>query len=233
MPRTSKARTKKTLDSALLASAAVDPAAKKAYEGLLREIEDADRDAMHGWDRKYEAAGEVLEKKLFLLSPHGTAAKWCQAMLGGETYRSVLRNVRVARFCSPDDEHKYGTAKLDAVLTYLEAKTHGLKQSGVKVSLSALRIPVSEKGKLRRLSIEQASLQQIRLAARSEQAGSKNSRRSPLEAAFAKPLSGDGDLKEVSVRVSDGKVHFGSVPLTALARFAKLIRAVDWEAALP
>lgn len=210
----------------------VDPALRKAYDRLLKEIDAADRDAARGWDRKYEAAGEVLDKKLFLLSPYGTAEKWCQAVLQGDTYRTALRNVRVARYCSPEDEHKYGTAKLDAVLTYLDTKTHGLKAGSLKVDLEKLRIPVVEKKTVRRLRIKEASVKQILAAARGESAGKKLSR-SPLEEVFVKPFAKDRDLKAVSVRVSDGTVHFGGVPLSALARFARIVREAKWEEALP
>lgn len=227
MPKSKAAPTKKQL-----ADAHVDPATKDAYEALLAEIADADRDEKHGWDRKYEAIGEVLDKKLFLLSAHGTAQRWCAATLG-ETYRSVVRNVRVARYCSPEDEHDYGTAKLDAVLTYLDARTHGLNSGGLKVSLKKLRIPVVEGKKTRQVPLAEATVQQITAAARREQAGSKRSRRSPIEAAFAAPLAGDRDLREVRVRVSDSKLSFGGVPLSALDRFLKAVKGVDWEAALP
>lgn len=225
-----RASTTGTSPDPLGAAAQVDPAAKKAYAELLAEIQDADHDAMRGWDRKYEAAGEVLDKRLFLLSPFGTAAKWCDAVLK-EPYRTVTRNVRVARFCSPDDEHRYGTTKLDALLRYLEAQTHGLKTS-VKVDLAQLRIPVREGQTTKHILFADASVQQLAVAAKGEQAGTRT-RRTPLEAAFAQPMAADADLRAVSVRVSDGRVHFGGIPLTAVARFSKLLAGVDWESALP
>jgi hypothetical protein len=215
--------------AAPLADAHVDPAALKTYEDLVAELKDADSDAMHGWDRKYEAAGEILDKKLFLLSPHGTADKWCRAMLGGEPLRSVQRNARVAKYCSPNEETKYGTAKLDAVLTYLDAQTHGFKSGPLKVDLAALRIPAVVDKKKTKLSIEEATIKQILAAARGEEAGAKQAR-TPLEQGFASALAGDADLKEVSIRITDGRVSFGRVPLTALLRFVKAVREVDWEA---
>lgn len=218
-----------TVTAAILAAADVDPAALEAYETLLAELEDAEGDAMRGWDRKYEAAGEILDKKLFLLSPHGTADKWCRAMLGGEPLRSVQRNARVARYCSPDEEKKYGPAKLDAVLTYLDAQTHGLKTGPLKVDLAALRVPVVVDGKKAKLPIEKASVKQILAASRGEEAGAKQAR-TPLEKGFASAFAGDADLEGVSIRIADNRASFGRVPLTALARFAKAIREVDWEA---
>lgn len=232
-PKQPAARAKKAkatgVTAAQLDDANVDPAALKTYQDLIAELKDADSDAMHGWDRKYEAAGEILDKKLFLLSPYGTADKWCRAMLGGEPLRSVQRNARVAKYCSPNEETKYGTAKLDAVLTYLDAQTHGLKAGPLKVELAALRIPVAIDGKKTKLPIHEATIKQILAAARGEEAGGKQAR-TPLEQGFASALAGDPDLHEVSIRVADGRVSFGRVPLTALLRFAKAVREVDWEA---
>ena len=218
-----------TITAGALADAHVDPAALQAYEDLLAELKDAESDAMHGWDRKYEAAGEIIDKKLFLLSPYGSADAWCRALLGGEALRSVQRNARVAKYCSPHEETKYGTAKLDAVLTYLDVRTQGVKSGPLKIDLAELRIPVMVDGKTSKRSIQAATIKQILAAARGEEAGAKVAR-TPLEHGFASALAGDPDLAEVSVRVADGRVSFGRVPLTALARFTKAVRAVDWEA---
>jgi len=220
----------KAPSAATRALARVDPAMQKRYEELLAEISHADTDAMRGFDRKYEAVGEVLDSKLYLLSPYGTPEKWTLGDLG-EKYRSARRNVRVAQYCSPDDEHRYGTAKLDAVLTYLDAKTHGLTEH-LPVALAKLRIPVTRGGKALRLSIEDATFDEINAAAKGDRAGTKGSRRSPVEAAFAAALAKDKELAKATVRVRDGSASFGAVALTALDRFAKALRGVDWRKAV-
>jgi len=203
---------------------------QRRYDALLAEIVDARRDEARGFDRKYEAADEVLRSKLFLLSPYGTAQKWVAAVLHDE-YRTGLRNIRIARYCSPDEEMRWGTTKLDAVLTYLDAQTHG-SSDGVKVALASLRIPVTRDGKTVRTSLEDATVVEILAAAKRTKSGTKNTRRSPVERAFAKALAGDKELRNATVRVHDGKVSFGAVSLTALERFAKALRAVDWRSAL-
>lgn len=94
-------------------------------------------------------------------------------------------------------------------------------------------LAVDQGGKTMRVKFADATVKQILAAAKGEQAGSKHSRRSPAEVAFVTPLGKDKELRSVSVRGGDGKVYFGGVPLTALARFLTAVRGVDWRKALP
>jgi len=212
-----------------LVAATVDPKMQQRYDALLAEIHTADRDEMRGFDRKYEAAGEIIDAKLFLLSLWGTVETWAPEVLKVNA-RTAQRYVRVARHCSPDDEQRYGTAKLDALLQYLDATTHGTKRS-VKVALDKLRIPVTRGGKELRVSLDDVTVKELIAASKSETSGSKSSRRTPVEATYADALRGDKELASVTVRVTDGKASFGGVPLTAMDRFVKAVRAVDWRKA--
>lgn len=54
-----------------------------------------------------------------------------------------------------------------------------------------------------------------------------------MESASAKSLAADANLEPVSARVTNSKLDFGGIPLTALDRFLTVTRGVDREAALP
>src|SRR5262249_51624749 len=154
-PRRSTTSRRAPATKAQLAAATVDPKMQKRYDALLAEIKAGDHDEMHGIDRKYEAAGEIIDAKLFLQSPWGTVDTWAPAVLK-VTARPAQRYVRVARYCAPDDEQRYGTAKLDALLQYLDATTHGAKHS-VKVALDKVRVPVTRGGKELRVGLAEVT----------------------------------------------------------------------------
>jgi hypothetical protein len=210
---------------------AVDPAKKKRYDALVAEIAASDLDEMRGWDRKYEAVGTIIDERLYLLSDHGTAKQWVEAVLG-EGYRQAMRNIRVARYCSPEDEHTYTPTKLDAAITYLEARTHGPVKGRLPVKLASLHIPVTRNGHERSVPLDDATVPEILAAAKgATSTGKKPARRSPAEHAFAANIASDKRFKAVTVRVADGSVTFGRIPLGDLSAFLSLVRAVDWQAA--
>lgn len=216
------------------ALAMVDPAKKRLYDDLMTEIAAADKDEKNGWDRKYEAVGEFLDASLFLLSPHGNAKAWCKAVLE-ESYRNASRNARVAKHFSPDDEVKYTIPRLEAYLSYVEAKTGGPIKGALKVDLAAVRIPVERAGKTVRLPLPEVDPAELAALAREEsgEGAEARARRSPVEQAFAGALHAEKALAGMTVRFSDGALTLGRIPLTHLDLALKILKSVDWEAELP
>jgi hypothetical protein len=216
------------------ALAAVDPERKRRYDDLVRQITEAKLLGARGYDQKYEAADEVLRSSLFLLTPHGTAAAWCEAVLE-ESYRSVARNARIARHFSPDAEARYSVQRLEAYLSLLEAQNGGPLTGPLKIDLDAVRIPVKRDGATRRLpllEVQPAELAKLAREASGESAPAR-ARRSPIEQAFAGALHNEDAFAEVTVRVHDNKLSIGGVPLSHLDVALKILRAVDWQAELP
>ena len=176
----------------------------------------------------------MIDGSLFLLTPHGTAEAWCKEVLG-ESYRNAARNVRVARHFSPDDEVTYTVPRLDAYLSYVEAKLGGPIKGTLKIDLARERIPVRRDGKLRRLPLIEVTREELIALAREETAETPaaRARRSPIEAAFAKAVHGVDGLSAVTVRVHDNMLTLGRIPLSHLETALKTLRAVDWRAELP
>lgn len=211
---------------------AISPALMKRYEGLLREMRASRRDEARGWDAYWETVGTILDERLYLLSPEGTAEGWCAAQTG-ESYRTCLRNARIARYCSPTDEATYTAEKLEAALQWIEAKLGGLPpRGGLKVKLDELRVPIARDGKTMELGLADATAKEILSALRGRPAGAK-AKPSPVERAFEKAMRGEKPLQDTRVRVHDGRVTIVGVPLSHWTAFLRVARTVDWKSALP
>lgn len=212
----------------------VDHAAAR-YAELLQAM------TMHGvhesrsWDAYWEAVDEVLAGKLYLLSPNREehmATTWCLAHTK-QTLDVCRRNALVARFCSPDDELQYGTAKLFAVLRYIDKKVAPLpEKGGLKLKLDALRIPVVRDGKKLSLAIDAATMDEINALA-NDRADASRAKASPTTLAFQRAFKGVRGFEESDFVVRDGQLTVRNIPLSHLDAFTKLVRSVDWESSLP
>lgn len=212
----------------------VDHAAAR-YAELLQAM------TMHGvhesrsWDAYWEAVDEVLEGKLFLLSPNREehmATNWCLAHTK-QTLDVCRRNALVARFCSPDDELQYGTAKLFAVLRYIDKKVAPLpEKGGLKLRLDALRIPIVRDGKKLSLAIDAATIDEINALA-NDRTDASRTKASPTTLAFQRAFKGVRGFEDSDFVVRDGQLTVRNIPLSHLEAFAKLVRGVDWESSLP
>jgi len=124
----------------------VDAKLKKTYDALVAVIGRSSRTEMEDFDRRWEAAGAIVDHDppLYVVGGHRNAAEFYRAVMKEEP-RTAARYVRVARYASPRDEQTYGVAKLDAALGYIEAKLgKPLAHPPLPVSLDRLRIPTAE-----------------------------------------------------------------------------------------
>jgi hypothetical protein len=203
----------------------VDPAMLKRYRSLVADIDRGARDESLGFDRYWEAVGEVIDKELYVAGGFATAAAFVAAVVK-EPLRTVKRMVRVARYASPAEESRYHVAKIDAALGYIEAKTGGPVKGSLPVKFESLRIPVKRDGATHRVSLDDASIDEIRAATRELLKGSSRSRakHSDAEDALVAKLKAEAALKGVSVHVFDGRVRFGEVPLGSLDAFVRALR---------
>lgn len=104
-------------------SVPVDASLKKRWDQLKNLIDDAKARGASDWDSLWEAAGAIVEHEppLFVVGGYKNDREFFEEVLG-EKARNAYRNIRVAKFASPREENKYGVAKLDAALAYIEAK---------------------------------------------------------------------------------------------------------------
>lgn len=200
----------------------VDRALAQAWKKILAVLESSNIEGMRAWDRKYEAVGEILahDPPLYLAGGVSTAGDFFAKYLPGEDSRSVLRNVRVAQYASPDEEVKYGTSKIDAVIDYLEAK-HGKPQKGrIPVDFEKLRLDTKDGA----VEFAGATVEQVRAAARLAARADKSSRpakRNPIVATLSKKLPKGAE--DVTIHFAGGRVTLGGIPV---ALFAKVLRAL-------
>jgi hypothetical protein len=78
-----------------------------------------------------------------------------------EPERTAYRNVRVAKYASPAEEARYGVAKLDLVINYVEAKLGAPAKGRVPIDFAKVKIPVQRAGEERRVGIEEATAKEI------------------------------------------------------------------------
>ena len=203
----------------------VDAKLKKTYDALVAVIGRSSRTEMEDFDRRWEAAGAIVDHDppLYVVGGHRNAAEFYRAVMKEEP-RTAARYVRVARYASPRDEQTYGVAKLDAALGYIEAKLgKPLAHPPLPVSLDRLRIPTAEGASK---SLESATFAELVAATGKLTSASHKKPKTPARAALEKALGGVSSLAGVRVSESQGSVSFGQVPLAALARFASALAKV-------
>jgi hypothetical protein len=206
-----------------------DPKRKARYAALAKSIKDARKDTLQNFDALYEAIAEVLDHELFLDAGYRSATQWIEEVVK-EPARTVQRNARVAKYATPAEEERYGVAKLDSALDYIEAVAGGPTKVPLPVRFDTLKITITDAdGTRKKLSLEEASVKDIdaarkQLVASDEPAAAE--RRSPAERAIVKALRKFASLAAVTVSVSDAKLKLGELPLYALDDLRKALANV-------
>ncbi len=206
----------------------VDRALKKRWDALHDALKGALREGASAFDRLWETAAEIVEHDppLYLAGGFATDKAFFADVLN-ETERSARRNMRVAKYASPDEEVRYGTSKLDAVLGFLDAKNGGPPRTRTPVDFEKLRIPVTRAGKTVAAKVEDATVEEIAAATRAarRKTGTAPRKTSPVAAAVARELR-SGALRGISVHVAAGKLALGDIPLAALPALAKALARI-------
>lgn len=196
----------------------VDADAKRKYDALLATIEASRGKESLMFDRLWEAAGEIVERRWYLVGGYETAEEFFREVLREEP-RNAYRFILVARYASPREEEKYGTTKLHAALKLIEKKLgHPLEHPPLPVALDALRIDADGK----KLGLAEATVAQIEAATRALD-GAKKVTRDPTQRALEDAFADVSSLEGVRVTVRNGLATFSSVPVAAFGHFAQLV----------
>jgi hypothetical protein len=205
----------------------IDRELRRKWLAVRKVLRATARGAASAFDERWEAVAEVLDHDppLFLAGGYASAAEFLRTEVG-ETLRTARRNVRVARYASPAEEARYGVSKLDAVLSYLEART-GPVTGNLPVDFGRLRIPVRREDGAHRLAVAEATVDEIRSAVRALQRAAKRSsvRASPIVRAVTAAFS-RAPLRGIRIRLAGGSLSFTAVPVAAVAAFAAALAAV-------
>ncbi|MFO0563695.1 MAG: hypothetical protein U0269_37060 [Polyangiales bacterium] len=216
-------------------------AARRAYSALLAELEDASRDELRGWDRKWEAVATVLEKKLFVLDDEApTAAEWIKKHTQDE-YRTGLRNARVAKLASPDEEKKYTVTKIDLAYSIDQAnKLAAAKKKGIewsppatpaKLDLAKLRYTIVRDGASVRVGLDEISVAELRALNKRESSvhDSSRARLSATTKRVARAVNSQKGLENITFSERDNELTIGRVRKDQLHALADALRKVSAE----
>ena len=145
----------------------------------------------------------------------------------GEKPRNASRFIRVARFASAKDESKYGVTKLDAALSFIEAKIGApLAHPPLPIAFEKLRFETKDG---RKLTLEAARVADIQAATRAlspKKAAPTSSAERALVETFGRHRSFDG----IHFRVRNGLVNILGVPLASLGIFGTVLHETKWPA---
>ncbi len=227
--RAMKTKPKKVAKRKQTAAVKVDPAMKKKWLELSHVIDQAKRKEAFDWDALWEAVGHVVEHEppLYTVGNFKNAKDYYQRSLK-ESVRTASRNIRVAKFASPNEEVKHGVAKLDAALAFIEAKVGApLAHPPLPIAFEKLRFVTGE-GK--HISFAEARVEDIVSATRAL-TKKGNAPTSSAERALIATFSKHPAFKTVRVRVRNGLATLTGVPVASLEVLGTLLHRTKWPAA--
>lgn len=207
----------------------VDRALARRWKALAAEMAAAKHRESGGFDAYWEAVGEILDHDppLYLAGGCATAREFLAKHVG-ESERTARRMVRVARVASPNDESRYGVSKLDAALTLLEAQGVELGRGRLPVDFARVRVDVKRDGKALRVALADATVEEVRTAARILQRKTRKvaPTTSPVVRAIGSALAKVPTLRAVSVHHARDAVTVKGIPTGAWKDFVKALRGV-------
>jgi hypothetical protein len=221
----SKAHSKSVSKSATV-GLKVDADLKRRWLEVAGVVEDAKRRGMSAFDELWEAVGEIAnhDPPLYLAAGCATFKAFLEQYIGDDE-RTAKRNMRVARFASPHEEERYGVSKIDAALSYLEAKTGAELKGRLPVAFDRLKIPTAARGARKDVPFEEATVQELATATRKLRSSSSapgNAKESPVVKAVRSALAVDG-LRAISIRYSGGKLALAGIEPAIVAKLGKAL----------
>lgn len=202
----------------------VDRALKRSWDALTATMHASKRKESGGFDAYWEAVGAIIDHDppVYLAGGCATVTAFL-AQHVGESERTARRMVRVARYASPDDETRFGVSRLDAALTLLEAQGMDLVRGHVPVDFARLRVAVKRDGKAARVPLLEATVDEVRAAARALQRKGRKvtASASPTTRAVTDALRKVPALRKVTVHHAHDALTLGGIPTSAWDAFAK------------
>jgi hypothetical protein len=209
----------------VMAHTTVDPWMKAEYERLLAVIEKTTHHEMKDFDARWEAAGAIVdhEPPLFCVHNIKSTTDFYRDVMHEEP-RNAQRFVRVARFATPMEEEFYGITKLDAAISFIEAKIgHKIEHPPIPIAFELVRIPVGSHVK----TLRDATLDEIHAATKELGALHGKSHKHAVHTGIEKEISKIGSLENVTVTERGGLLSFKGVPIAALTHFLRALTHVN------
>jgi hypothetical protein len=126
--------------AALKISINVDKKLKALWDDEQKKLAQASGEAAHGWDDRYEAIAAILEHEppLYLAGGYSTDLEFIKQVVH-EDKTSLYRNLRVAKYASPDEIERYTVSRLDLAIAIVETKNGGPLQERTPIAFDKLR----------------------------------------------------------------------------------------------
>jgi hypothetical protein len=180
-----------------------DPALRAAWDATLARYRAATREEMAGWDERYEALGEILDRALYLAGGFKSEGAFLAAEAPGLSDTSARRYIRIAKHFDPEHETDFGVSKLDLLLDYLEAHNGGvLAKAQLNPRRQTILVPGPSATEPRRpIPFAKATAADLRSATRAAKGLSQrpDSAASPVEKALRASLTkaklGEGEVR--------------------------------------
>ncbi len=206
--------------------APVDPALKRAWDKLAGSIDSFAEKGAAAFDDLWEAVAHVVdhEPPLYLFGGYKTAAEFFKKRLHTDK-RTAQRNIRVARYATPQEEADYGTSNIDALIGYLEAK-YGKLNGTLPVAIARVKIAIADGKAHRVVPFPDLTAPQINAATRALLSTKSPAPTNPARHALEGVLGQHDALAHVVVHERQGFATFANVPLASLALFARAITSV-------
>ena len=187
----------------------VDAALKARWESSRAKITEAQRGGAESFVALWKSVAEVIEASppLYLAAGFASAKAFVEKFIKVQ-FRAASRNIQVVRTASRAEIEQYGVTKLDAALGLVSEKN---------ASFAKLRVTVQRKGKTSKVGLDEATVEEIRIAARAL----RPTRSAPRKGATATSLLltkalADGKLKGVTARVSKAGITFRGLQVEQL-----------------
>ena len=194
----------------------VDAALKARWESSRAKITEAQRGGAEFFVALWKSVAEVNESSppLYLAGGFVSAKAFVEKFIK-VPFRSASRNIQVVRAASRAEIEQYGITKLDAALGLVSERN---------ASFDKLRLTVERKGKTSRVGLDEATVDEIRLAARNL----RPKRKTPVKGPGATSLlltqaMADGKLKGVTVRVARSGITFFGLQVEQLQSLVSIL----------
>jgi hypothetical protein len=206
---------------------AVDEGLKARWKEALARYVRARTEETEGWDARYEALGEILDSDppYFLAGGYKTAAAFLKAEVPDQDERTVRMYIRVARYFDPEDESRFGVAKLDLLLRYMDAAGE-IPLVPAKIDPAKRKVKVPNGKGTRIVAFADCSAEDLRSAARVAAARKGKAAPSlPRSVKVVKEVLARAKLASVAVRVRGDRIDLTGIEWRNLASLGAALAA--------
>ncbi len=195
----------------------VDAGLKARWEVSREKIAVAQKGGSESFVALWKSVTEVVDSSppLYLAAGFATMKAFVESYLKVPV-RTATRSMQVVGVASRAEVEKYGVGRLEAALGLLTKDA---------ASFDELRVSVERGGKASKVDLEEATLEEIRIAARKQRPKRSLKSRNTTAVLLTKALT-DGKLKGVTVTVGKAGIMFRGLQVEKLQSLISILSRV-------